>query len=40
MKGEDIIIDPTESGKRIRKFSYSQFDSLDEMNIFLERCKI
>lgn len=40
MKGEDIIIDPTESGKRIRKFSYSKFDSLDEMNIFLERCKI
>lgn len=30
MKGEDIIIDPTESGKRIRKFSYSKFDSLDE----------
>lgn len=40
MKGEDIIIDPTESGKRIRKFSYSKFDSLDEMNTFLERCKI
>lgn len=39
MKGRGIIIDPTENGRIIRKLYSDKFDSLGEMDKFLERYK-
>ena len=39
MKRGSVIIDPTDNGTIIRKLYSNKFDSLGEMDKFLERCK-